>query len=165
MELKDADVDTLKQMLENPMFGERAKDRIRARLKELQVPEPQSTSATGKQPSHRTGEMNQTEARFLRDCIEPRIRCGASIGYLFEKMKFRLATGTWYTPDFVEVLADGSFWIHEVKGGHIYEDSIIKFKVAAEQYPLWRWTKTQWSEGEWKVLRDIAAQPHLAALN
>lgn len=45
-------------------------------------------------------------------------------------------------------------WVHEVKGGKIWDDAAVKFKVAMEQFPWWRWTKAQWKGGAWRVLHD-----------
>jgi len=44
---------------------------------------------------------------------------------------------------------DGGQELIEVKGGHIWEDRLLKFKIARSQFPeyswsLWQWRKTQW---------------------
>lgn len=163
MDFHAADRPTLERMLADPRFGEPLKDRIRARLATLPeaTKEPRNSPRNSprnnpreRQPSHTLGRMNQTEARYARDFLEPRIASGESIRYQHEKIKLRLAGGTWYTPDFFEELADGRIWVHEVKGGKVWDDAAVKFKVAAEQFPWWRWTKVQWRNGGWKVLRD-----------
>lgn len=49
----------------------------------------------------------------------------------------RLADNTFYTPDFMVLLQDGSIEYHEVKGSWKapnQEDSKVKIKVAAEQH-------------------------------
>lgn len=161
MDLDSADTATLKRLLESPMFGEPTKEKIRARLRELEPttpPDDAGRQTVKRAAAHTTGVMTKTEERFVRDFVQPRIDRGQSIGYLHEKIKFRLATGTWYTPDVIELLPDRSWWIHEVKGDKVWDDAAVKFKVAAEQYPWWRWTKTQWTGKAWRVLRDFQAE-------
>jgi len=58
-------------------------------------------------------------------------------GYLFERIKLKLADNTFYTPDFFVMMADGTIEFHEVKGSWKapgQDDSKVKIKVAAEQY-------------------------------
>jgi hypothetical protein len=47
-------------------------------------------------------------------------------------------------------LADGTVEMHEVKGGYIRDDALVKFKVARELYPQFRWRMWQYDKGEWR---------------
>lgn len=82
----------------------------------------------------KTGEMNKTEAEY-RLLLESRKIHGEVLWYRFEGMKFRLADNTFYTPDFVVMLADCSLEAHEVKG-HWTDDARVKIKIAQDQYPI-----------------------------
>lgn len=90
---------------------------------------------------HTTGEMNKTEARYAQH-LDALVAAGAVVAWKFESVKIRLAKRTWLTIDFFVWLPDGRIELHEVKGrkGARYfatEDSKLKVKVAAEEYPLW----------------------------
>lgn len=81
------------------------------------------------------GTMNKTEAAYSAH-LETLKRDGDNNGYMFEAMKFRLADKTFYTPDFVVFAADGVIECHEVKGGYIFDDAMVKLKVVAELFPF-----------------------------
>ncbi|MCJ2112955.1 DUF1064 domain-containing protein [Methylobacterium sp. E-025] len=82
----------------------------------------------------KTGEMNKTEAAYARH-LEGLKAAGEVAWYRFEGLKFRLADGCFYTPDFAVLRGDGALEAHEVKG-HWSDDARVKIKVAAEMYPL-----------------------------
>lgn len=82
----------------------------------------------------KTGVMNKTEAEYAQG-LKLRERAGEVAWYAFEGMKFRLADNTFYTPDFMVMLIDGSLEAHEVKGFWT-DDARVKIKVAADKYPL-----------------------------
>lgn len=102
----------------------------------------------------KTGEMNKTETAYARH-LETLKAAGDVAWYRFEGMKFRLADGCFYTPDFAVMRGDGAMECHEVKG-HWSDDARVKIKVAAEMYPI-RFvairiiTKTKKREGGWEV--------------
>lgn len=81
------------------------------------------------------GAMNKTEAEHART-LELMRNAGAVLWWRFEPMKLRLADLTFYEPDFLVMLADGRLEVHEVKGGFITDDAMVKVKVAAEQFPF-----------------------------
>jgi hypothetical protein len=81
------------------------------------------------------GEMNKTEARYAAH-LEKRKAAGEIVWFKFEGLKFRLADNTFLTPDFMVMLADGRFEAHDVKGGFITDDSVVKLKVAEDMYPM-----------------------------
>ena len=94
-----------------------------------------------KVPRHRPGVMNKTEQRYA-DRLEAMKKRGEIESYKFEMVKFKLAKRTFYTPDFYVVLKD-HIEIHEVKGFWM-DHARVKIKVAAEQFPEFRWISARW---------------------
>jgi hypothetical protein len=99
--------------------------------------------------------MNGTEQEYAR-LLEVRHRAGELLWYRYEPVKLRLADRTYYTPDFLVVANDMTLELHEVKharaGQRTYytDDSRVKIKVAAEQYPMFSFvgvTKRAKSDG------------------
>lgn len=88
--------------------------------------------ALGRLPA---GTMNRTEEAYAA-FLELRKRAGEIAWYRFEGIKLRLADKTFLTVDFAVMLSDGQLEMHDVKGGPIQEDALVKLKVAAEAYPL-----------------------------
>jgi hypothetical protein len=86
----------------------------------------------GKPREPRRGRMNQTEAEYAA-----KLRADPAFVWTeFEGMKFRLANGSWFTPDFPVVFSDErGLEIHEVKG-FWREAARVRIKVAARLYPL-----------------------------
>lgn len=80
------------------------------------------------------GVMNRTETAYA-GVLALRLAAGEIAWYKFESMKFRLADNTFYTPDFVVMLADGTMECHEVKGFWM-DDARVKIKVAADLFPF-----------------------------
>jgi len=78
--------------------------------------------------------MNKLETAYQQH-LEMRRLAGEIIWYEFEKIKFKLAPNTFYTPDFIVMLPDGLIEIHEVKG-FWEDDARVKIKVAADQFPF-----------------------------
>lgn len=97
--------------------------------------------------------MNSTEARYEQEILLQQLRAGEIQSYQFEKMKFKIGDNCWYTPDFV-VVTD-IIEVHEVKGGLIRDDAVVKFKAAADQYPYFRFVMAQYKGKTWSVIRDI----------
>ena len=80
------------------------------------------------------GQMNKLEARYAEH-LELRRLAKEVEWYAFDAVKIRLADNTFYTPDFLVMLADGTLEIHEVKG--VWEDDArVKIKVAADKFPF-----------------------------
>lgn len=79
-------------------------------------------------------EMNGTERDYSAH-LELLKKSGLIAWYAYEAIKLRLADRTFYTPDFVVMLADGELEVHEVKG-FMRDDAAVKLKVAAEQFPF-----------------------------
>lgn len=69
-----------------------------------------------------------------------------------QAITLRLAVDTTYTPDFYAPrgnVVTGSFY--EVKGEHMWEDSWVKLKIAANMYPEFSFYFCELIEGEWHV--------------
>lgn len=98
-------------------------------------------------------EMNKTERRYA-DLLEAR-RLGGELAYwFFGAVKLKLAEKTYYTPDFMVVLASGEVEFHEVKG-FWRDDARVKIKVAARMFPF-TFRAVQWKGGRW-VVETIAS--------
>ncbi len=82
----------------------------------------------------RTSGMNKLESDFCQT-LEDRKRAGEIVWYAYEAINLRLADRTFWKPDFLAMLADGTLVIYECKGfmeGH----ALVRIKVAAEMYPF-----------------------------
>lgn len=62
-----------------------------------------------------------------------------------QALRFRLANGLWYKPDFVGDFG-GEVYVYEVKGPHAFRGGFENLKMAATAYPAWTW-KLVWKEG------------------
>lgn len=105
-------------------------------------------------PRHRPGVMNGTEARYANDVLKPMLDRGEIISYTFERMKLKIGENCYYTPDFMLVMP-GHFEFHEVKGGLIRDDAMVKFKAAADMFPFFRFVMMQYAKKQWNVIREI----------
>ena len=75
-----------------------------------------------------------------------------SLTLVYEPVKLRIDDSCWYLPDFY---CPELFTFYEIKGPHIYEDSVIKFKAARA---LHKWCKFQmWQRwlGSWRQIRKL----------
>lgn len=107
-----------------------------------------------KHKSQTTG-MNKTESRFARLAmalkLQGKIQSCEFIGD--GKEVFPLGHECTYNPDFRVQMPDGSTVYVEVKGGHVWGDSRIKWKWAADKYPEYVWEWWQWKNDQWKIER------------
>ena len=78
--------------------------------------------------------MNSTEKAYAAH-LDDRKLAGEVLAYWFEGVKFKLADKTFYTPDFLVMLADNTLEVHEVKG-FWEDDARVKIKVAANMFPF-----------------------------
>lgn len=101
----------------------------------LAVPAAREERRTS-EPRHVPGRMNKTEAAYGQ-LLELQKRAEQIKDWRFEAVKLRLAEKTFYTPDFMVVRFDDSICFVEVKG-FWRDDARVKIKVAAEQYPCFR---------------------------
>lgn len=81
-------------------------------------------------------DMNRTERAYAQHLLA-RMIDGDIIRFDFQAMKFRLASGCWYEPDFLVMRSNGLIEIHEVKG-FMEDDAAVKLRVFAEQYWCFR---------------------------
>lgn len=81
------------------------------------------------------GTMNRTEQRYA-DLLQVRLLAGEILWWAYEPWKFKLASLCFLTPDFGVMRPDGTLECHEVKGGWIEEDAMIKLKTLGELHPF-----------------------------
>jgi hypothetical protein len=122
----------------------------RARAMSKKAPKARTRPA-----AHVAGRMNKTEKAYSQqlDARMPTDQSpGEVAGWMFEPLKLRLADDTWYTPDFLVLMTDGTIEIHEVKAcadnGKVLveDDAQVKIKVAAEDYPFFTFRRV----AKWK---------------
>ena len=99
------------------------------------------------------GRMNDTERRYA-DHLELLRRSGEILDYRFEAVGIRLAPRTFFYPDFLVVLMPGRLRFDEIKG-HIRDDALDRFKIAAELYPWFDWRMLKWQSGQWEIVRQV----------
>ena len=88
---------------------------------------------------HKPGEMNKTEERYSV-LLNERVKSGEIQNWWFERMTFKLADDTRYTPDFAVLLANGEMEMIDTKaGGPVQDDALVKIKCAAELFPQYKW--------------------------
>lgn len=82
------------------------------------------------------GAMNEVEKRRAAE-LDAELRDGVIQAWAYERVTFRLANRTTYTPDFMVIDAAGLIRFEEIKGtgGWLNESSRTKWKTAAEQNP------------------------------
>lgn len=101
----------------------------------------------------KSGEMNKTEAAYAK-FLELQKQAGEVLWYEFEPMNLRLADKCFYRVDFLVMLKSGQLECHEVKGGYMTDDSLVKFKVAACKFPF-TFRMFSLKKGEWIELYTI----------
>lgn len=94
-----------------------------------------------------TDGRNQTETRYELQVLKPRLLAGEIQDYRFDGMKLRLAKTTFYTPDYV-VITQQHVEFHEVKG-YWQDDARVKIKVAAAQYPWFKFIAVSYKKNRW----------------
>ncbi len=97
--------------------------------------------------AHVPGQMNKMEEAYAKRLEELRLT-GQIEGYVFEAVKLKLASRTFYTPDFLVIAKGGFVELHEVKG-HWEDDARVKIKVAARQFPWFSFVAITKKKGEW----------------
>ncbi len=114
--------------------------------------------AKGRTQPKRDGSMNRTEAAYAQ-VLESRRLAGEIASWQFQPVKLRLADRTFYEPDFMVILSDGTCQFHETKAGVmnkgtgdvsplVEDDAMVKIKVAAEQHPF-EFVMAFCRKGEW----------------
>lgn len=102
--------------------------------------------ALGRLPA---GVMNKTERQHA-DNLSSMVACREVIWYGFEVVKFMIGERCWYSPDFMVQLSDRTMEIHEVKGGYVRDDAMVKLKAAAHIYPQFRFVMMQKTRHGWE---------------
>jgi len=95
----------------------------------MKRPKPYKTSGGGMFDS-------RTEAAYAARLNTLRLS-GEISAWRHHSIRFRLADGTWYTPDF-EVVTPECKEIHEVKG-FMREAARVRFRAAADLWPEYKW--------------------------
>ena len=96
--------------------------------------------------------MNKLEASYAMS-LEAKKRAGKIVLWRYERVTLKLADDTRYTPDFYVLELDGSVSLIEVKG-FMRDDALVKLKVAASQFPEFRFYLYQ--KGVTKPIKGIA---------
>jgi hypothetical protein len=94
----------------------------------------------------KAGTMNKTEAAYAAR-LEAQRQAGDVLWWAFECLKLRLADSTFYSPDFIVLVANGTLEAHEVKG-YWQDDARAKIKIAAALFPI-RFRAFQKQGGTW----------------
>lgn len=94
---------------------------------------------------HVAGVMNKLEAEYEKLFL-------GSKPHGFEQIKLKLADKTYLTPDFWVLGDDDVLEFHETKG-HWMDDARVKIKVAADQYPQFRFLAIRKDKSGWKMER------------
>lgn len=92
------------------------------------------TAKGGRHHQQVRGLMNNTERNYSV-LLTSMMGSGDISWWSYEGLKFRLAKDTFYTPDFVVMLPDGTIELHEIKG-HWETAARVKIKVAASMFPF-----------------------------
>ena len=98
------------------------------------------------------GGMNKLEATYAMS-LEAKKRAGKIVLWRYERVTLKLADDTRYTPDFYVLELDGSVSLVEVKG-FMRDDALVKLKVAASQFPEFRFYL--WQKGVLKPIKGAA---------
>lgn len=117
------------------------------------------------------GQMSGLEKRYLK-FLDAEKAAGRVHEFRFEGIRLKLADLTYYTPDFYVLYPDGGIEMLEVKGSWKapnQDKSRVKVKVAAEQYPEFKFVAITeipkkkgggWDREEFAVTEEEkAAQP------
>lgn len=69
-----------------------------------------------------------------------------------QSVRFMLANGLWYKPDFMKVGddSDSPMVAYEVKGPHSFRGGFENLKMAAHQYPWIKWVLVWKENGQWQ---------------
>lgn len=109
-------------------------------------------TAKGSQPK---GTMNGLEAAYAAE-LELRKQAGEIVTWEYEKVTLKLAPRTTYTPDFFVIHADMTLEYVELKGFE-RDDAAAKFKIAAAQFPYFRFLMLKKKAGRFEIMRDSRA--------
>ena len=101
---------------------------------------------------HVKAEMNRWEAQYA-SVLETSKTFGDIKAWRFEKVNLKLADKTYFKPDFLVIHNAHSGEFVEIKG-QWREDARVKVKVAAEQFPFFKFTVAfGLKQGAWQYER------------
>jgi hypothetical protein len=93
--------------------------------------------------------MNKLEAAYGEHLLA-RQAAGEVAWSQYEGLTFKLGDDCRFTPDWGVMLSNGEFELHETKGPHRREDSIVKLRIAARIYPFRFYLITRDADGKWE---------------
>lgn len=113
----------------------------------------QRVSEAAKVLKQSTKGPNKTETRFENEYLKPMLMAKEIESYAFEALTLKLANGCRYTPDWMTKPTDAKpITFYEIKARNmIYDDAIVKLKVAADRFPYFYFylcaydAKTKWT--------------------
>lgn len=73
-----------------------------------------------------------------------------------QAITFQIANGCKYTPDIVFFTEIGNMFAYECKGKHMWDDSIVKLKVAAKQFQKIQFFMMWKDRGIWQEQRILS---------
>lgn len=113
---------------------------------ETQTPQGKPSEETNK-PLRSAKQPNKTEAAFkaYMDALR-----GSRLE--FEPVKLRIGPNCYYAPDWGDMTGYNIPIFYEVKGGHIWDDSLVKFKAAKERHTWASFELWQKKQGTWTRL-------------
>lgn len=92
-------------------------------------------------------KMNKTEAAY-NNYLAVQKSIGEVLWFEFEPMNLRLADKCFYKVDFLVLTKEIRLEVHEIKGGFMTDDSLVKFKAAGEKFPF-KFRMIALVKGEW----------------
>lgn len=92
--------------------------------------------------------MNKTEREYWGK-MQAAWKSDPTYRIFIAPIQLDLASGCTYRPDFLLAAMSGDLTFFEVKGEFIREDSWVKLKMAATQYPMFTFVKAQKKNGVW----------------
>lgn len=95
-----------------------------------------SAKIKGKLRNVRVRQPNKVEREFGM-LLEARKRKGDLLEYVYEGVRLLWGGGMTYTADWSARRADGKIEIHEVKGAHIFDRDIVRFKGCRAEWRQW----------------------------
>jgi len=96
----------------------------------------QKAKTSGKLRNVRTRKMNRVEREFSF-VLDARKKRGELLAFCFEGVRLLWGGGMTYTPDFSAQRPDGKIELIEVKGAHIRDRDIVRFKGCRNEWQRW----------------------------
>lgn len=98
-------------------------------------------------------QMNKTEARFAA-LLDARKARGELVSWRYEAIRLKWGGCMNYLPDFLIFGQIGALKpvVAEVKGSHVYDRDLVRFKGCRHEWPEFQFELHQWKNGTWKRL-------------